>query len=560
MLNTVFSQKTNKIYFPSNDVSFYSRAEGENHKDVPFSFLGFVEQRTAEKLLMRTLIDRYKKSGVIGRPVNESRIQLVVQYGLQLIQILGLDENKQVLRTNCWTVYRWNDALLRWNSSHYEGIKVLRILPSQIWTPDIRLYNLADERLDEYREGGLLVYDDGSILWLQQVLFKSTCQVEITYFPFDTQVCMLEFGSLTYDKTQLELEWWIPDGSDQPMPFVDFSDYVPANEWITDGEAEKHIRHEERKKQIRSVKRYRVRDNVVAGNQRHYPVLRFLIRLHRNPSFHMFILIVPCLLLSVLALIVFWLPPDSSAKMMLGINIFVAFFVLLLLLAKSMPTALRNFPLIGVFFCLNMGMITISTYLATLVVNLFYSGKDGRPPPLWVRRLIVDGVGRILFLRQNIPLAERDEPTCIEVGVRRTKWSTILTNQAAIKEDGTNEEENQEDPNQPETAEEESGIRSRSSSELVESIKSLEASVSTIEKTTRSVNEDVRCLDRRQEKAYSQAMVAMEWRTLALVVDRVFFVAYVLTLCVALVVVVCNTEVVDMSKVLMNRNAITSPN
>ncbi|KAF6768958.1 hypothetical protein AHF37_12748, partial [Paragonimus kellicotti] len=108
----------------------------------------------------------------------------------------------------------------------------------------------ADERLQESREAGLLVYSDGNILWLQQALFKSTCQVEITYFPFDSQVCMLEFGSLTYEKELMELEWWTPDDSNTPMPYIDFSDYVPANDWLTDGEAERHVRHEERTKQV----------------------------------------------------------------------------------------------------------------------------------------------------------------------------------------------------------------------------------------------------------------------------------------------------------------------
>lgn len=68
---------------------------------------------------------------------------------------------------------------------------------------------------------------------------------------------MLEFGSLTYDKTQLELEWWTPEDSETPMPYVDFSDYVPANEWFADGETERHLRHEDRKKQVCCILGYR---------------------------------------------------------------------------------------------------------------------------------------------------------------------------------------------------------------------------------------------------------------------------------------------------------------
>ncbi|CAH8470194.1 unnamed protein product [Dicrocoelium dendriticum] len=61
--------------------------------------------KSVEKSLIRMLLNRYEQYGVIGRPVNDSKIQVVVAYGLQLFQILDLDENKQILRTNCWGMY-----------------------------------------------------------------------------------------------------------------------------------------------------------------------------------------------------------------------------------------------------------------------------------------------------------------------------------------------------------------------------------------------------------------------------------------------------------------------
>nr|QQY02480.1 acetylcholine-gated chlorid channel [Cryptocotyle lingua] len=508
---------------------------------------------TAEKALIRMLLDRYKQYGVIGRPVNDSRIRMVVQYGLQMIQILGLDENKQVLRSNCWTIYRWNDALLRWNPSQYDNITVLRIMPHQIWTPDIKLHNFADERLEEYREGGLLVYHTGDILWLQQALFKSTCQVEITYFPFDSQVCMLDFGSLTYDKTLLELEWWTPDNSKIPMPYVDFSDYVPANEWYTDGEDERHLNHENRTKQIRSIKRYRVQYTTSENQKKalYFPVLRFRVRLYRNPSFHMFILIIPCLLLSLLTLVVFWLPPDSSAKMMLGINIFVAFFVLLLLLAKSMSSAVKDFPLIGVFFCLNMVLVTLSQFLATMVVNLFYRGTDGRPPPLWARRLIIDGIGRLLHLRQNIPLPART-PSSISLEAATTVTKEKIGNAEPLTTTQSNypyvEDEDNEAKNVG-TSEQSNDIGTKTNKMTVPP-KSEEFS------SVGELKADLDFLDARQFKGSQKQLVLMEWHTLALVVDRVFFMLYLTIMLGCICLVVWNYDLMQMIQLFNTRNAL----
>ncbi|VDL19574.1 unnamed protein product [Hymenolepis diminuta] len=61
--------------------------------------------KSVEKALIRMLIARYQKFGVVGRPVRDNKQVLLVRYGLQLIQILELDENKQILHTNCWSMH-----------------------------------------------------------------------------------------------------------------------------------------------------------------------------------------------------------------------------------------------------------------------------------------------------------------------------------------------------------------------------------------------------------------------------------------------------------------------
>ncbi|KAH8868535.1 Neuronal acetylcholine receptor subunit alpha-4 [Schistosoma japonicum] len=328
-----------------------------------------LKTKSVEKDLIRMLLNRYEQFGVIGRPVNDSKIKVDVRYGLQLFQILDLDENKQILRTNCWCMHKWTDSLLRWNESEYGNIKTVRIFPSQIWTPDIKLHNLTQANL----------------------IVAQSIFIIMIIMSFDRTICMLEFGSLTYDRTQMDILWWIPDSVPLvEMPYLDFSDYVPSNEWCTDGEKERDVHHINRTIQIRSVKKHRRRSQTV-GNEvitREYPVLRYLVRLRRNPSFYVFMLVIPCVLLSSLTLVVFWLPPESPAKMMLGMNIFVAFFVLLLLLAESTPSAVKNFPLIGVFFCLNMIMITLSTFLATMVIHLYFRGDRKGAVPLFLRRVI----------------------------------------------------------------------------------------------------------------------------------------------------------------------------
>ena len=48
-------------------------------------------------------------------------------------------------------------------------------------------------------------YSNGMVLWAFPALLKSTCKLDVDFFPWDQQTCELEFGSWTYDMFQVSL-------------------------------------------------------------------------------------------------------------------------------------------------------------------------------------------------------------------------------------------------------------------------------------------------------------------------------------------------------------------
>lgn len=141
------------------------------------------------------------------------------------MQIIDVDEKNQMLVTNIWLklvcntthytypvvdvpniripVQEWNDMNLRWNTSEYGGVKDLRIPPHRIWKPDVLMYNSADEGFDGTYPTNVVVRSNGSCLYVPPGIFKSTCKIDITWFPFDDQRCEMKFGSWTYDGFQV---------------------------------------------------------------------------------------------------------------------------------------------------------------------------------------------------------------------------------------------------------------------------------------------------------------------------------------------------------------------
>ena len=78
-----------------------------------------------------------------------------------------------------------------------------------------------------------------------------------------------------------------------------------------------------------------------------YPDVTFYVIMRRRTLYYLFNIIFPCLWLTILSLLGFWLPPDSGEKITLGITVLLAFSVFMLLIAESMPATSEFVPLIG---------------------------------------------------------------------------------------------------------------------------------------------------------------------------------------------------------------------
>ena len=57
----------------------------------------------------------------------------------------------------------------------------------------------ADEAFDGTYPTNVVVTSNGSCTYIPPGIFKSTCKIDITWFPFDDQDCEMKFGSWTYN-------------------------------------------------------------------------------------------------------------------------------------------------------------------------------------------------------------------------------------------------------------------------------------------------------------------------------------------------------------------------
>nr|XP_057941169.1 neuronal acetylcholine receptor subunit alpha-6 isoform X1 [Doryrhamphus excisus] len=325
----------------------------------------------AEDHLFRKLFRRYNQ---FIRPVENVSDPVTVEFEVSISQLVKVDEVNQIMETNLWLRHIWNDYKLRWMPAEFDGIEFIRVPSNKIWRPDIVLYNNAvGDFLVEDKTKALLKFD-GTITWIPPAIFKSSCPMDITYFPFDYQNCSMKFGSWTYDKAKIDL---VLIGSK-----VNLKDFWESGEWeIIDAPGYKH-----------DIK-YNCCEEI-------YPDITYSFYIRRLPLFYTINLIIPCLLISFLTVLVFYLPSDCGEKVTLCISVLLSLTVFLLVITETIPSTSLVIPLIGEYLLFTMIFVTLSIVITVFVLNVHYRTPMTHTMPGWVRSVFLKVLPRIMLMRR----------------------------------------------------------------------------------------------------------------------------------------------------------------
>ncbi|VDK32324.1 unnamed protein product [Gongylonema pulchrum] len=160
---------------------------------------------------------------------------------------------------------KWNDYRLVWNRSEYKEIESVRFRSDMLWRPDILLYNSGAENFDSTYKSQMLVYSNGDVTWIPPGIFRTSCKIDVTWFPFD------------------DLSFWLLD-----------------IQWLSAGSQSTSVKREETYYKCCSEPYYSV---------------KFFLNVRRRTFYYGFNVIIPSLLIAMLTTLAFTLPPlDLSEK------------------------------------------------------------------------------------------------------------------------------------------------------------------------------------------------------------------------------------------------------
>ena len=64
-------------------------------------------------------------------------------------------------------------------------------------------YSSADGNFEVTLATKATLWWNGLVEWKPPAIYKSSCEIDVEYFPFDEQTCVMKFGSWTYDGFQV---------------------------------------------------------------------------------------------------------------------------------------------------------------------------------------------------------------------------------------------------------------------------------------------------------------------------------------------------------------------
>ncbi|VDM01754.1 unnamed protein product, partial [Schistocephalus solidus] len=197
--------------------------------------------------------------------------------------------------------------------------------------------------------------------------------------------CILKFGSWTYFGDQVNLIVRCADGTSENCSSsapVDLSEYLPNGEFQL----------------IRAVvQRYAQRYECCDYD---FIDIKMEIVIRRRALYYVFNLIVPCILISGMALLVFTLPPDAGEKISLGVTILLSLTMFLQLVADKLPQTSEAIPLIGIYFSCTMILCSLSIVFTVLVLSYHHRSICTEEVPQWLKLVVNHWLAKIVRLER----------------------------------------------------------------------------------------------------------------------------------------------------------------
>ncbi|XP_067653016.1 neuronal acetylcholine receptor subunit alpha-3-like [Haliotis asinina] len=277
-----------------------------------------------------------------------------VQIAYNLLSILKMNIQEQQMALAGWFTLVWDDPRLAWSPDSYQNVSDIHTDHDHIWFPVLVIDNAVDN-LSPIEDDAvpMRVTEHGQVRWTPPRIVTAACDMDPTYFPFDTHTCSIEITSFGYTLSEVNLTV-LGHGM-----VTDF--YQKDGLW-------KMIDHTNSR-------------SVFVHDGDSYARIQLQVTMKRLPSYHGINLILPVLINSILVAFVFRLSPQSGEKMGFTLTVLLAYTVILTILADAVPSTSVYTSVLEVYVSAVLLMSTVATVLSVYSQVIYFRPATCPIPP-----------------------------------------------------------------------------------------------------------------------------------------------------------------------------------
>ena len=329
--------------------------------------------REKESQLLKDLLARHNKR-VKRYGIHNNTF--TVMFDVWIVQISDVDEKNQILNGFYYISEQWTDTELAWNRTDFVGIDKLFLQDDMIWTPDIGLVNDIDINLST--KSAVTTYFHvrytGEVSHSRVINYRSSCEMSLINYPFDKLNCTLTFTVWKY------------------MYYASQLNLMTASNVLA-----QHVMYENSEFEILSMEVYREVDSKCCSGPIVY--LNYHVVFQRRPFFFLLNMLLPCALVTMVAMFGFCVPPESGERVSLGVTVLLSLTVFLLIVTDEMPP-MMDIPLIGIYYFGVTIMVTLSTSLSVFTLSLYHSAYyRAEEVPNWMQTLLLRTIAPLLNMK-----------------------------------------------------------------------------------------------------------------------------------------------------------------
>ncbi|XP_070580595.1 neuronal acetylcholine receptor subunit alpha-3-like [Ptychodera flava] len=358
-----------------------SKTQEMKTKGVAISIIVMVLQTVQASLFseqMALFNNLFKNYSSLARPVEDTNDVVDILCHMSITQLIDVKEKSQIITTSIWMYQSWYDPRLRWNKADYSGIETVIVPVHKIWVPDTSLLNSADDEFAGYPRVHLddltvNIQKNGTVKKVTPMILKTPCLMDIRYFPVDEQFCYFEFGLWAYTDSMVRLR--VNGGT------VTKENYIANVQWDISSSKVEAVTKE------------------FLGIDDNFTNIIATIHIERKPLYYIVNLIVPCILISILTVVIFCLPSTSPDKINLSVSLLLTIYVFNLLVTDLLPATSLQMPMLTIYLMFNMLLIGFSVTITVLITRFYVKCSDAQSPvPKMARLLMLSWVGKLLLV------------------------------------------------------------------------------------------------------------------------------------------------------------------